>query len=192
MWKYLKKNYIVLIMIAALLALGTFFIVLPGIDFILVFSILLGVYLAGAAVYIFLLALRAYALPGPKSARVVAFIASGALLGLAVLTVIYPAVMVRIVIFLIFIVTPTVALFVKPDKKAYLRKNFWKYILGVILLLSVEVLVDIAFIIVGVLFYGVAGYLIYLLVIHSRMPEKPNLFDKYLVRYIISISKNKK
>ena len=186
MWKYLKKNYIVLIMIAALLALGTFFIVLPGIDFILVFSILLGVYLAGAAVYIFLLALRAYALPGPKSARVVAFIASGALLGLAVLTVIYPAVMVRIVIFLIFIVTPT-ALFVKR-KKAYLRK-----------FLEIHPRRDPAFVRRGPgrhrlhhrwRPYGVAGYLIYLLVIHSRMPEN-STFSTNTSRYIISISKNK-
>lgn len=192
MWLYLKKNFAVVIMILILLAVGTFFVVLPGLDFIRIFSVILALYLTGAAVYIFILALRSNLEGAILNNRAAAFAAAAGLLTLAVLTVIFPRFMVLIVIFLVFIATPTITLFVRTDRKAYFRKNFWKYILGAVLLLSVKLLVDIAFIIVGIIFYGLACFLIYLLIAGSRLPEKPNLVDKYLVRYLILLSKKKK
>lgn len=183
--EYLKKNYLILIFIVVLTALGTFFIVLPGKDFIKIFSVILAVYL--------LIAAGTLALAPSDQSRIwrrrPALLAeAAALLALAVLTVLFPVYMVRIVIFLVLIVTPTVKLLTGPDKKRYFRHNFWKYIVGVIFILTVEILVDIAFIILGVALYGLAAFFIYLLIVNSRYPPKPNLFDKYLVRYIIFIS----
>jgi len=191
MWNYLKKNYAVIILIVLSLAIGTFFIVLPGKDFIKIFSIILAIYLVIASGSLLTMAFSRPAANSFLKGRTAKIIGAALLVLLAVLTVLFPVYMVRIVIFLVMIVTPTVLLIVSPYKKIYLRDNFWKYIVGVIFILAVEVLVDIAFIILGIAFYVLAFFIIYLLIVNSRYQEKPSLVNKYLVRYFIFISHKK-
>ncbi|MCK9536391.1 MAG: hypothetical protein M0R05_02185 [Bacilli bacterium] len=191
MWNYLKKNYAVIILIVLSLAIGTFFIVLPGKDFIKIFSIILAIYLVIASGSLLTMAFSRPAANSFLKGRTAKIIGAALLVLLAVLTVLFPVYMVRIVIFLVMIVTPTVLLIVSPHKKIYLRDNFWKYIVGVIFILAVEVLVDIAFIILGIAFYVLAFFIIYLLIVNSRYQEKPSLVNKYLVRYFIFISHKK-
>jgi len=193
MKEYLKKNKNILIIISFLLVLGTIFLLLRKSEsFILIFAYIMAVYLviiSGVFIYV---ALK----PNREAASFLyttpALITEAMLLiVLAVLILFYPKVLMVITIAIVLMITPAVLLIGSQDKKKILSNNLWKPITGIALILIILIpkLQNIAFIILGCVLYFLAIFLVYLIIINKE--EKPNLFDKYLVRFLVLLYNKK-
>jgi len=186
---YLKNNLIVLIVIIVLVALGSFFIMVSGENFIKIFSYLGATYLTIIGIYLIVSAFKYKRYLQANHSKInsqIGYIIQGILLlGLATLIILFPSYLVRIFIGVTLILLPTVQLFFKENKKSYFIGSIWKYIIGIIFLLAVEEIIQIVFIVIGVIFYLLAIYLIYLLVINYKYLDKPNIVTKYFIAYII-------
>lgn len=193
MKRYIKKNITALIMIALFLLAGTFFIVFAPGRFFLVFSYFLAAYLLIAAVVLICL------FPREKQPHNILFsksllIPEGILLiCLGILTVAFPAVVLLIDIILVMLISPTIAIAASRERRKAIKQNLWKYIAGITLVVIVifAFLHNIFLIIIGIAFYIGAGFLVYLLIVNAGPGEKPSLFDKYLVKYIVMLCGSK-
>jgi hypothetical protein len=187
MYRYLKINYQSLILILALIVLGTFCLLLSGENFIRMFSYLAAAYLLlmGITVIVFSFRYQEYLKNDTFLDRAVGYFIYGiVLLSLAVLIILYPDYLVRIFIGITLIVFPTIQLIKSVDKKSFLRYNFWKYLVGIIFIIAVDVILEILFHFLGIAFYALAIFLIIMLVRNYHNHEYPNLVSKYII-YII-------
>ena len=187
MRKYLKRNIIALILIAVFLAIGTFFIIFAPGRFFLIFSYLLAAYLLAVAAVLTVISFRKKRHAHILFSKTAVILELIILMALVVLTIVFPAVLLLIDVILVMIVSPTVAVVAGCERRKLLIRNLWKYITGAafIIIILWAALHDPFLIAAGFVFYAAAGFLIYLLIINSGPGEKPCLFDKYLVKYIV-------
>lgn len=187
MLKYLKNNYQTIIFILALIVLGIFCIMLKGENFIEIFSYLAAgiLMLVGISMIVFSIRYHDYLQGGRFLDRSVGYFTYGTvLLAFALLIIIYPEYLVRIIIGISLIIFPTIRLIQAEDKKRFLRYNFWKFLIGIIFIIAVDVILEILFDFLGIAFIAGAIFLIVMLVRNYNNKEEPNLFSKYIV-YII-------
>lgn len=192
MIKYLRNNIILIVMTIILIALGVFCILVDGEDVIKVFSYLAASYLIIIGGWMIYAAFR-YKNELNHSRHIInnhlGYLLQGILLiGFAVLIVLFPGYLVRIIIGICLLLLPTYTLIFEENKKQYFIRNLWKYIIGIIFVLAIDVVMEILFIIIGIVLFIVAIYFIYLLVINYRDKEYPNVITKYSIAYIIKRS----
>lgn len=187
MFKYLKINYQTILLILSLIVLGIFCIILKGENFIAIFSYLAAgiLILLGIAMIAFSIRYYDYLQSGSFLDRSVGYFTYGTvLIASAVLIILFPDYLVRILIGISLIIFPTVRLIQAKDKKRYLRNNFWKYLIGVIFIIAVDVIMEVLFDFLGIAFIAGAIFLTVMLIKNYQNKEEPNLFSKYII-YII-------
>lgn len=189
MFKYLKNNFILVIVSFVLILLGIMCIMIRGDSIFLIFSILALVYLiviGGWMIYSsfkfkdhldqntnFLNKSKGYLIQG------IIMILAG------ILIISFPDFLVRLIIGIILIILPLITLIKHDDKKRYLKNNFWKFIVGLIFVLAFDIVLDILFIIIGSSLIILAGWIIYLLIINYNDKTYPNVISKYIMIYIV-------
>jgi uncharacterized membrane protein HdeD (DUF308 family) len=182
---YLKRNLPVILFIGVLLLVGTFCIFFPESDFIEIFSWLAATYLftMGLVLIIFALCYAQDLRSGSFFDRSPAYLLYGfLLLGLAVIIIIYPDYLVRIIIGFTLIIFPTLKLLTQENKKKFFLSQLWKYFVGIIFILANDTLLDVFFIIIGIALYLAAVFLIWLLIKYRSQGQ--NLLKVYLLRVL--------
>lgn len=192
MLKYLRNNLIIIIITIILIALGVFCILVDGEDVIQVFSYLAAGYLIIIGGWMIYAAFR-YKDQLNYSRHIInrylGYLLQGILLiGFAVLVILFPGYLIRIIIGICLILLPTYTLIIEENKKQYFLRNLWKYIIGIIFVLAIDVVMEILFIIIGIVLFLIAIYFIYLLVINYRDKDYPNVITKYFIAYILKRS----
>lgn len=169
---YLKKNLIALISIGILIAFGTIFILVNP-------SVLIKVALITIAILMliigigFMVSTQQYV--GVDKNKLI--VQSVILITLAILLIIFRNnYILRVIIGTIFILMGIIDFVYSQDKINHLKKDFWKYIIGFILILSFDIILKIVFVFIGVLLFTLAGYLCYLLIKHRNDKEIKNIF----------------
>lgn len=194
MIKYLKNNILIIVAILLLIVLGIFCILIDGSDVIKAFSIIALVYLIliGGWMIYSSFKYKDYLNNNPNFInKPIGYIIQGSvLIILGVLIIIFDEFLVRLAIGIFLIALPLITLFTKPDKVQYLKNNFWKFIIGLLFILAYDVVFDILFIIIGICFILLSGYLSYLLVTNYKDKSYPNVLTKYLMLYIIKKNKD--
>src|SRR5690606_28994239 len=79
----------------------------------------------------------------------------------AVLLFVFPEYLLRLIIGSILILVPLIELILATDKLAQLKKDIWKYIVGIIFVLSFGIILKIVFVSLGTAILALAGYIIY-------------------------------
>lgn len=187
MLKYLKTNYLAIILILMLIILGTLFIIVSGENFIKIFSYLAASYLiiVGIAMIVLTIRQQNYLNESTYSKKVMGnIIYALVLFVLGILIIIFPDYLVRIFIGITLIFFPTLELLQSKNKKNYLRNNFWKYLIGIIFIIAVDVVLEILFNFIGVAFYVFALFLIVMLIRNYHNQEYPNLISKYIIYFV--------
>lgn len=189
MLKYLKNNLILIIISIILIIVGVFCILVRGSDIIRIFSYIALIYLIVIGGWMIFSGIKYKKFLESNTNllnKPIGYIVQGSVfIILGVLIVIFPSFLVRLAIGLLLIILPLITLITQEDKKRYLKNNFWKFIVGLLFVIAVDVVLDILFIIIGACLLIVAGLIIYLLVINHKDPTKPNLITKYIMMYII-------
>lgn len=188
MIKYLKNNLVLVIAVIILIALGTFCILISGNDIYKAFSIFALVYLVAVGGWMIYSSFhyKNYLEANPTflNRPLGYLIQGGILIILGVLILIFPRFLVRLLIGLLLIAQPLVTLITTDDKLNYLKYNFWKFIVGLIFILAIDIVLDILFIIIGVGLILFAAFIIYVLIINYKDRTYPNVITKYIVIYI--------
>lgn len=188
MIKYLKNNLVLVIAVIILIALGTFCILISGNDIYKAFSIFALVYLVAVGGWMIYSSFhyKNYLEANPTflNRPLGYLIQGGMLIILGVLILIFPGFLVRLLIGLLLIAQPLVTLIMTDDKLNYLKYNFWKFIVGLIFILAIDIVLDILFIIIGVGLILFAAFIIYVLIINYKDRTYPNVITKYIVIYI--------
>ena len=189
MWKYLKNNIILIIINIFLIILGFFCILVKGSDIIKIFSFISLVYLTVIGGWMIFSGIRYRKYLESNTnilSKPLGYIIQGSIfIILGVLIVIFPGFLVRLVIGIFLIILPLITLITYEDKKRYFKNNFWKFIIGLLFVIAVDVVLDILFIIIGACLLIVACWIFYLLIINYKDPNKQNLITKYMMLYII-------
>lgn len=189
MLKYFKNNLILLIISIVLIILGVFCIIVRGSDIIRIFSYIALIYLIAIGGWMIFSGFKykEYLESNPNILnKPIGYIVQGSIFViLGVLIIIFPAFLVRLIIGIFLIILPLITLITYEDKKKYIKNNFWKFIVGLLFVVAVDVVLDILFIIIGACLLIVVGWVIYLLIINYKDPTKPNLITKYMMIYII-------
>lgn len=189
MLKYFKNNLILLIISIVLIILGVFCIIVRGSDIIRIFSYIALIYLIAIGGWMIFSGFKykEYLESNPNILnKPIGYIVQGSIFViLGVLIIIFPAFLVRLIIGIFLIILPLITLITHEDKKKYIKNNFWKFIVGLLFVVAVDVVLDILFIIIGACLLIVVGWVIYLLIINYKDPTKPNLITKYMMIYII-------
>lgn len=189
MLKYFKNNLILLIISIVLIILGVFCILVRGSDIIRIFSYIALIYLIAIGGWMIFSGFKykEYLESNPNILnKPIGYIVQGSIFViLGVLIIIFPAFLVRLIIGIFLIILPLITLITYEDKKKYIKNNFWKFIVGLLFVVAVDVVLDILFIIIGACLLIVVGWVIYLLIINYKDPTKPNLITKYMMIYII-------
>lgn len=189
MLKYFKNNLILLIISIVLIILGVFCILVRGSDIIRIFSYIALIYLIAIGGWMIFSGFKykEYLESNPNILnKPIGYIVQGSIFViLGVLIIIFPAFLVRLIIGIFLIILPLITLITHEDKKKYIKNNFWKFIVGLLFVVAVDVVLDILFIIIGACLLIVVGWVIYLLIINYKDPTKPNLITKYMMIYII-------
>lgn len=189
MLKYFKNNLILLIISIVLIILGVFCILVRGSDIIRIFSYIALIYLIAIGGWMIFSGFKykEYLESNPNILnKPIGYIVQGSIFViLGVLIIIFPAFLVRLIIGIFLIILPLITLITHEDKKKYIKNNFWKFIVGLLFVVAVDVVLDILFIIIGACLLIVVGWVIYLLIINYNDPTKPNLITKYMMIYII-------
>ncbi|NLD27005.1 MAG: hypothetical protein GX661_06560 [Acholeplasmataceae bacterium] len=184
--KYLQHNLPVIILILILIGLGTFCIFFPESDFIKIFSWFACAYLSFLGLLLIFIALRYQKTLHQRSFldRSPAYLIYGfVLLALAVIVILYPDYLVRIIIGLTLIIYPTLRLIVQENKGRFFLNQLWKYVVGIIFIVANDTVLDIFFVIIGIALYVAAGFLI-LLLIRTYRQGQTNLLKVYLLKVL--------
>lgn len=185
---YLRNNWLLICLMFLMVGISLLFILPSGQQIILIFSYLAASYLVIVGVAFLITALRFfhYLDNEQKQKREQIFLVLEALflLILGAIIIIFPTYAVRVLIGVSLILLPTIHLFSQSSKLTYLKKNFWKYLVGLIFILAIEAIIDYVFLGLGILLLGLVGYLIYLLIINYRDVSRPNLIVKYSLLYL--------
>lgn len=190
MKNYLKNNLLVIILIILLFALGTFCFLIDGKDFIKIFSILAFIYLLFIGSWMIYAAIK-YGKDldlnsGFWNKKPGYLIQGVILIGASIIILLYPNYLVRLIIGILLIIVPTIKLIHAYNKRKYLRNNFWKFIVGIILIFAIDIILEIMFFIIGGILYACAIFLIYLLIYNYKDHSKPNIITKYTLIYFIN------
>ena len=167
---YLKKNFLTLIVITLLIAFGILLILLDPELLIKIFMYVVAIMLIIMAIG-FLISAKQYV--GNDKTKLI--IQSIILIILSVLLMIFPKYITRIIIGIIFLLIPIMELIYATDKSAQFKEDIWKYIVGIILVLSFTIVLKFVLIFLGVFLILIAGYLIYLLIKHHNDKNIPNV-----------------
>lgn len=188
MARYLKNNQIVFVLILFMILLAMLFILPNGKQIIDMFSYLAAFYLFMLAISFLMTAIKyKQYLDVPnqqKQQQIMLLLEALFLLVLGALILIFPVYLVRIIIGITLLILPTINLFTKIDKWLFLKKNFWKYIVGIVFILAVEGMIDYVFLCLGIALLLFVCYIIYLLVINYKDLERPNIIIKYSIAYL--------
>ncbi|MGD9887012.1 MAG: hypothetical protein AB7T03_03510 [Bacilli bacterium] len=187
---YLRNNWLLICFVLMLVGLSLLFILPNGQQIILIFSYLAASYLfiVGIAFLVTAFRFSHYLDNAQKQKREQIFLVLEALflLVLGAIIIIFPTYAVRVLIGVTLILLPTIHLFSfsRSSKLTYLKRNFWKYLVGLIFILAVEAIIDYVFLVLGILLLSLAVYLIYLLIMNYRDVSRPNLIVKYSLLYL--------
>jgi hypothetical protein len=94
---------------------------------------------------------------------------------LSVLIILFPGHITRVIIGVIFLMIPIMELIYAQDKWVQVKKDIWKYVFGIILILSFNAILKIVLVILGSLLILIAGYLGYSLWKHRNDKSIPNV-----------------
>lgn len=187
MRNYLKMNIQALILIFAFIVLGAFCLLISGENFIKLFSYLAAGYLIlmGITMIVFSIRYYDYLQEGKFLDKSVGYMTYGLVLFASAITLIlFPEYLVRVFVGITLILFPAIRLFQSPDKKRFLRYNFWKFIVGIIFIIAADEVIEILFDFLGIAFFVLGIILIVLLINNYKNKEYPNIFSKYIIYFI--------
>lgn len=175
---YIKKNILSIILMVILIAVGAIFILLNPVLLINVFMYAIAGLLIIMAIG-FMVSSQQYL--GDDKTKLI--LQSLLLIALSLVLLFFPIYISRLIIGIIFLLIPVVELVYANNKLEQVKKDIWKYIVGFILIFSFEVVLKIVFVILGIFFIYVAGYLLYLLIIHKK--DNQNIFVIIILKKFI-------
>ena len=135
---YIKKNVLTLIIMLLLVSLGILLMILDPNVLIRIFMYVIAVILIGIAIG-FIINSQNYL--GKDKTKII--IQSIVLIVLSVLIMIYPKHITRVIIGAIFLMIPIMELIYSQDKWQQFKKDIWKYIIAIILILSFNTILKI-------------------------------------------------
>lgn len=102
-----------------------------------------------------------------------------------------PANIMRIIIGSILILISLVRLFTVENKRAMLKEDAWKIIIGLFLIFSIESVLDIVVGIFGCLIICIGIFLLYVLIKQVNHKDCPNILYELGMKYILKKGKKK-
>lgn len=188
MIKYLLNNIILVIAVIFLTVLGIFCILIDGDDVYKIFSIISLIYLC--CIGIWMIYSSFYYKDNLKNNsnflnQPLGYLIQGiVLIALGVIIVLFPNFIVRFVVGIMLIIQPLFSLIIADNKLSYLKVNFWKFIVGLIFILAIDIILDILLLIIGILLILIACFIIYIIIINYKDRTYPNIITKYIVIYL--------
>lgn len=180
---YLKKNILTLIAIAILITIGVLFIFINPV-------FLINVLMYSVAILLTIIAIRfiitSHHYLGKD--KIILIFQSIVLILFSVLLFIVPDYISRLIIGIILLFIPIVELVFTNNKIEQLKKDIWKYVIGIIFILSFNLVLKIVFVSLGIAIIAFAGYLIYLLILHKK--DNQNIFVILFLKKIIRKDEN--
>lgn len=190
MIQYLKKNILLFVIIFLSVALALLLIIPSGQDLLRLFSYIIAVCLIIIAFLFFGMAFQDRTLLSKKTklnSRTSLIIQSIVILALAVLVFIFHKYTPKLIgVFILLIVV--IKTIYENERFRYLLRNSWKILIGLLFVFGTEPLINLVFLIVGILLIGFAGYLLYLLIVNYQH-GRPNIINKYFIAYIVRRSR---
>lgn len=188
MIKYLKSNILVIILMLLFLGFGILAFFIEGDDVFLAFSIVAMLYLFMIGSWMIYSSIKQKDILNQNTGfinRPVGYFIQGLLFIAAGITiVIFRNFLVRLIVGVFLIVLPLISLILSKNKKEYFKKNFWKFIVGIIFVIANDLIFEIIFKIIGAFFIVDAIFLLYLLIRNYRRNPNTNIISRYLMKYI--------
>lgn len=188
MIKYILNNIILVIAVVVLTVLGIFCIIIDGEDVYKIFSIIALIYLCFIGLWMIFSSF--YYKENLKNNsnfinKPIGYLIQGIIIiALGLIIVLYPNFIVRFVVGILLIIQPLVYLIITDNKLSYLKSNFWKFIIGLIFILAIDIILDILLLIIGILLILIACFIIYIIIINYKDRTYPNIITKYIVIYL--------
>lgn len=170
---YLRKNILALILIALSFLFGVCAILVDPNSLIRIVMYILALFLIIVAVN-FLIKSKEYL--GKDKANLI--IQSICLIIASIAIIFIPGDVIRIIIGVIFILYPLIYMFTVNNKFKQFKKDLPKYIIGLLLILSLDKLLKLFMIIIGSLLILFGFYLIIMLIINRNNKDQPNIIVK--------------
>lgn len=177
---YLRKNILTLVLMFVALGLGVAAIFVNPNIIIKIIMYILAIILLLTSIN-FLRKSRVYLGKDKK----ILIIQSVGLIIVSLALFIVPSQIMRIIIGVLFIVYPLVFMFSVNNKFAQFKKDIPKYLIGILLILSLDTILKIVMMVLGSVLIIFGLYLAMLLVINSRNPEKPNVLLKIAMKLFL-------
>lgn len=181
---FIKKNKIEIILASVLLIIGVLCIILSGITIISIITYLMGAFfiISGITVIVGTVKNRSVV----TTSLTIPIIQGVVLIVLGSSLFIFPNHLVRLIVGIMFIIIPTIKIILEKEKLAGLKKQIYKYIIGLIFIISFDKILDILFIIIGVGLI-VASILLLVYTIKSFKKDKSNSFlYKFFMKKLLS------
>ncbi|MGD9605473.1 MAG: hypothetical protein AB7V00_04900 [Bacilli bacterium] len=188
MFLYIKNNWLLLTIMAIMVGISLIFILLNGQEIIMIFSYIAASYLFLVGISFFVSAVKFSSYlensRRQKHQQLLLILEACLLIVLGVVILVFSTYSVRAIVGILLIILPTIQMFMKTSKWAYFRKNFWKYLVGLVFILATEAIIDYVFFALGLLILGLVCYFIYLFIINYHDLSRPNLIIKYGLLYL--------
>lgn len=175
---YFKRNRLLIILIGLLFVLGILCIILkPSLVVqIIMYAIAATLIVASAT---FIATSRQY-VGHDKTALIIQAVV---LFVIALVILIFQFDIIRIILGAILLLFVIIQLIIAPNKVTQLKKDAWKYVIAIILILSIDLLIAIMVKVVGALLILLASYLLYILLKNQKNPRQPNILYELMLRY---------
>lgn len=180
---FIKRNKIELILTFLLLLIGLLCVFLSGKTIMIIITYLMGVFFiaSGITVLVGTIKNRSVVMNDlwlPITQGIVLIILGSCLF-------IFPGHLVRLIVGAIFLIIPTIKIILHNNKKETFLKELYKYIIGLIFIISIDIFLDIIFFIIGlILLIGAVILLVY--TIKSFKKDQSNsLMYKIFIKKIL-------
>lgn len=181
---YFRKNLLAIFVITILFLLGFLLILINASTVIKIFMFVIAILLTSIAIN-FIVKSREYI----GKDKTILIIQSIILIAASIIIILIPNQITRIIIGTLFIVYPFIKLFSVRNKFAQFKADLPLYIIGFVLILSLEAILKIVMIILGSFLILLGMYILVILIKNMNNKNNPNVMANLVLKYFLKKGK---
>lgn len=180
---FIKKNKIEIIIALALLIIGVLCIVLSGKTIINIITYLIGAFFIISGITVIVGTIKNKSVV--TTSLTIPIVQGVVLIILGSSLYIFPNHLVRLIVGILFIIIPTIKIILETEKLTVFKKELYKYIIGLIFIISFDRLLDILFMVIGVVLIGLSVVLIIYTIKSFKNDQNNSLLYKLFVKKLL-------
>ncbi|HQA20150.1 MAG TPA: DUF308 domain-containing protein [Bacilli bacterium] len=183
---FIKKARLELITVAVLLIIASLMIFLSKQALIILVSIILGLFFIGTGILILVTTIKNRHQEEPN---LFFLLAQGiVVLTFGICAIVFRTYWLRLVVGVLMIVYAVLKIIIASNKKSQIFKELPKTIIGLVLVLSLEAIIKLVFLILGIIIFVLCGILIFLTIRAYRKNKHNSLFYQFFMNTLTKIT----